>query len=60
MGSFERLEAAGVIVGSQFSASDKQILEKITDEEVEVLIKLKKKMGNVPEGKGHMRPNIPV
>ena len=60
MGSFERLEAAGVIVVSQFSASDKQILEKITDEEVEVLIKLKKKMGNVPEGKGHMRPNIPV
>jgi len=60
MGSFERLEAAGVIVGTQFSASDKQILEKITDEEVEVLIKLKKKMGDVPEGKGHMRPNIPV
>jgi hypothetical protein len=58
--SFERLQDAGIIVGQQFSASDKQIIEKITDEEVDVLIKLKKKMGEVPEGKGHMRPNMPV
>ena len=34
--------------------------DRVVDEEVEVLIKLKKKMGDVPEGKGHMRPNIPV
>ena len=58
--NFERLQDAGIIVGQQFSASDKQIVDKITDEEVGVLIKLKKKMGAVPEGKGHMRPNMPV
>ncbi len=58
--NFERLQDAGIIVGQQFSASDKQIVDKITDEEVDVLIKLKKKMGAVPEGKGHMRPNMPV
>jgi hypothetical protein len=58
--SFERLEDAGIIVGHQFSESDKQIIEKITDEEVEVLIKLRKKMGDVPEGKAHLRPNMAV
>lgn len=58
--TFERLEEAGIIVGQQFSASDKKVLEKITDEEVDVLIKLRKKMGPVPQGKDHMRPNLPV
>jgi hypothetical protein len=58
--NFERLHDAGIIAGQQFSESDKQILAKITDEEVEVLIKLRKKMGEVPEGKGHMRPNVAV
>jgi hypothetical protein len=58
--SFERLQDAGVIAGQLFSESDKQIIEKITAEEVDVLIKLRKKMGEVPEGKGHMRPNIAV
>jgi hypothetical protein len=56
----ERLHEAGVIVATKFSDSDKKVLESITDEEVEVLIKLRKKMGQVPEGKEHMRPNIAV
>lgn len=56
----ERLHAAGVIVATNFTDSDKKVLESITDEEVDVLIKLRKKMGQVPEGKEHMRPNIAV
>ena len=58
--NFERLQDAGIIEGQKFSESDKQVIDKITDEEIEVLIKLRKKMGAVPEGKGHMRPNMPV
>ncbi len=56
----ERLHAAGIIVAENFSESDKKVIEAITDEEIEVLIKLRKKLGDVPTGKGHMRPNICV
>lgn len=56
----ERLHAAGIIVAENFSESDKKVIEAITDEEIEVLIKLRKKLGDVPTDKGHMRPNICV
>lgn len=56
----ERLHEAGVIVADQFSDSDKKVIDSITDEEVDVLIRLRKRMGAVPKGKDHMRPNIPV
>jgi hypothetical protein len=58
--SFERLCDAGVIAGEHFSESDKAVIAKITPDEVEVLIKLRKKMGEGPSGKEHMRPNIVV
>ena len=56
----ERLHAAGIIVAENFSESDKKVIEAITDEEIEVLIKLRKKLGETPAGKEHMRPNIAV
>jgi hypothetical protein len=56
----ERLHEAGVIVAENFSDSDKKVIEQITDEEVDVLIRLRKRMGEVPKGKDHMRPNVPV
>jgi DNA phosphorothioation-dependent restriction protein DptG len=59
-GKIERLHEAGVIVAEKFSDSDKKVVEQITDEEVDVLIKLRKRMGEVPKGKDHMRPNIAV
>jgi hypothetical protein len=58
--NFDRLHEAGIIVAEHFSESDKKVIEKITDEEVDVLIKLRKKMGEVPKGKDHMRPNFGV
>ena len=58
--NLDRLHKAGVIVADHFSESDKKVIEKITDEEVEVLIKLRKKLGETPAGKEHMRPNIAV
>ncbi|HTW45289.1 MAG TPA: aroma-sacti cluster domain-containing protein [Acidobacteriaceae bacterium] len=56
----ERLHAAGIIVAEHFSESDKKIVDQITDEEINVLIKLRQRMGAVPQGKEHLRPNIPV
>jgi len=56
----ERLHQAGIIVAENFSESDKKIIDQITEEEIEVLIKLRKRMGEVPKGKEHMRPNVPV
>ncbi|HTV04745.1 MAG TPA: aroma-sacti cluster domain-containing protein [Acidobacteriaceae bacterium] len=56
----QRLHEAGIIVAQKFSESDKKVIEQITDEEIDVLVKLRKRMGSVPEGKDHLRPNIPV
>lgn len=56
----ERLHQAGIIVAENFSESDKKVIDQITDEEIDVLIKLRKRMGEVPKGKEHMRPNVPV
>jgi len=56
----DRLHEAGVIAAEKFSDEDKKIIDKITDEEVDVLIKLRKRLGAVPAGKEHMRPMVPV
>lgn len=56
----QRLHDAGIIVAQHFSESDKLVIEQITDDEIDVLIKLRQKMGKVPEGKEHLRPNIAV
>lgn len=56
----ERLEQAGILKQENFSAQDRKILENLSDEEVEVLIRLRVKMGEAPAGKEHMRPNIIV
>ena len=56
----QRLHQAGIIVAENFSESDKQVVDQITDEEIDVLVKLRQRMGAVPAGKDHLRPNIPV
>ncbi|HUY82631.1 MAG TPA: aroma-sacti cluster domain-containing protein [Acidobacteriaceae bacterium] len=56
----QKLHDAGIIVAQHFSESDKQIIEQITDEEIDVLVKLRQKMGEAPEGKEHLRPNIAI
>ena len=56
----ERLHEAGVLNAEHFSENDKKTLESLTPEETDTLIKLKKKMGDVPQGKDFLRPNFPV
>lgn len=58
--NLERLEEAGILKQEHFSDQDRKHIESISTEEVEVLIKLRKKMGAAPAGKDHMRPNFPV
>ena len=58
--SFDRLHEAGILEGEKFTEVDKQVIEKITPDEVDVLIRLRQKMGSVPPGKEHMRPNFGV
>ena len=56
----ERLEEAGILKQQHFNDDDKKHIETMSDDEVDVLIKLRKKMGEAPSGKEHMRPNFPV
>ncbi|HMH13586.1 MAG TPA: hypothetical protein VK578_10800 [Edaphobacter sp.] len=56
----ELLAAAGILNVDHFSEQDKKTIESITPEEIDVLIKLGKKLGPAPAGKEHMRPNFPV
>lgn len=58
--NIERLESAGILKSEHFSDHDRKMLESISDEEIEVLIRLRSKMGGSPDGKDHMRPNIIV
>ncbi len=58
--NIQRLEEAGILKNEHFNDHDKKLIESITVEEVEVLIKLRGKMGESPSGKEHMRPNIIV
>jgi hypothetical protein len=56
----ERLAEANILNADHFSDHDKKAIESISSEEIDVLIKLRKKMGEAPAGKEHMRPNFPV
>ena len=58
--NIERLEKAGILKQDHFTDQDKKLLESISAEEVDVLIRLRSKMGEAPSGKEHMRPNIIV
>lgn len=56
----ERLADANILNVDHFSDHDKTVIESMSNDEIEVLIKLRKKMGDAPAGKEHMRPNFPV
>ena len=56
----ERLAEADILKADHFSDDDKKTIESMSPDEIEVLIKLRKKMGQAPAGKEHMRPNFPV
>ena len=56
----EQLEDAGILERRHFSAEELKLVDSITEEEIQILVKLRKKMGAAGEGKHHIRPNIIV
>jgi hypothetical protein len=56
----KRLEDAGILDQKQFSPEEMQLVATITDDEIDVLVRLRQKLGAVAEGKNHIRPNFPV
>lgn len=56
----QKLEDAGVLETRHFSAEELALVATIADEEIDVLVRLKKKLGATPEGKNHIRPNFVV
>jgi len=58
--NMQRLEAAGILNAKHFSPADTKVIETITSEEVDVLIRLGKRMGPTAAGAEVMRPNFPV
>lgn len=58
--NFERLHEAGVLNADHFSEHDKAAIHNLSEEETTALINLRKKLGEAPAGKDHMRPNFPV
>jgi hypothetical protein len=54
----QKLEDAGVLPKQQFTAEELALVAKITDEEVDVLISLRQKLGAPADDKQHMRPNF--
>ncbi|HUO59502.1 MAG TPA: aroma-sacti cluster domain-containing protein [Candidatus Acidoferrales bacterium] len=56
----ERLEAAGILERRQFTEDELALVATITDEEIDVLIRLRERLGQPEASKGHIKPNIIV
>ena len=56
----QRLEDAGILQRKLFSADEMALVEKITDDEIDVLIRLRQKLGAPAADKNHIRPNFIV
>jgi hypothetical protein len=54
----QKLEDAGILEKRQFTPEELAQVAKISDEEIEVLIRLRKRLGAPAEDKHHIRPNI--
>jgi hypothetical protein len=56
----QRLEDAGILERKLFSPDEMALVEKITDDEIDVLIRLRQKLGAPAADKNHIRPNFIV
>lgn len=56
----QRLESAGILETRQFSDEELALVATITDDEINVLIKLRERLGTPDPGKTHIKPNIVV
>jgi hypothetical protein len=56
----QRLEDSGILERKHFSAEEIALVATITDDEIDVLIRLRQKLGTPAEGKPQIRPNMIV
>jgi len=56
----QRLEDAGILEQKQFSPEEIALVATITDDEIDVLIRLRQKLGAPSADKNHIRPNFVV
>ncbi|HVJ05344.1 MAG TPA: hypothetical protein VM578_06715 [Candidatus Saccharimonadales bacterium] len=56
----KKLEDAGILERKHFSPEEMALIDKIDDDEIAVLIRLRQKLGPTAEGKNHIRPNFIV
>ena len=55
-----RLENAGILEQKQFSPEEIALVGTITDDEIDVLVRLRQKLGAPSADKNHIRPNFVV
>jgi hypothetical protein len=54
----ERLQSAGILESRQFGQDELDLIASITDEEIDVLIRLRERLGKPDPDKQHIKPNI--
>ena len=54
----QRLEEAGILERKHFTPEEIKLVATITDEEIDVLVRLRQKLGAPAQDKQHIRPNI--
>ncbi|MGA3128095.1 MAG: aroma-sacti cluster domain-containing protein [Candidatus Korobacteraceae bacterium] len=54
----QRLEEAGILDQRQFTPEEIALVATITDEEIDVLVRLRQKLGAPAQDKQHIKPNI--
>jgi len=58
--NLERLEAARVAISRNYTRTEKTIINRMTEQEVAFLIRMREKYGAAREGEEDVRPNFPV
>lgn len=54
----ERLQTAGILERRQFGQEELALITTITDDEIDVLIRLRERLGAPDQDKQHIKPNI--
>ena len=56
----QRLEDAGILDRRQLSQEELDMVATISDDEIDVLVRLRQRLGASAPDKSHIRPNFPV
>lgn len=54
----QRLQAAGILEQREFTAEEMTLIATITDDEIDVLVRLRERLGSPGENQQHIRPNV--